>query len=204
MNTPSNDSYSESDETNSEDDSSEFEEDELTLEEETADGERLGIDLTKYMKREEWEFNKDKLQRRFEDLEDLIEEQKERMDEEIKAKEYEFAKGVEVIDKKLIEHMKPIHEDMNILMKTRNRQKNDDLIKQKAIVERFDKIHDAFEVIQKTVEKTLCPFVVCLFENQIIQMRVEEQDELDRYKTALFGHQENMMLAEGEMARAKK
>ena len=43
------------------------------------------------------------------------------MDEEIKAKEYEFAKGVEVIDKKLIEHMKPIHEDMNILMKTRNR-----------------------------------------------------------------------------------
>ena len=61
MNTPSYDSYSESDETNSEDDSSEFEEDELTLEEETADGERLGIDLTKYMKREEWEFNKDKL-----------------------------------------------------------------------------------------------------------------------------------------------
>ena len=75
MNTPSYDSYSESSETNS-DDSSEFEEDELTLEEETADGERLGIDLTKYMKREEWEFNKEKLMRRFEDLEDLIEEQK--------------------------------------------------------------------------------------------------------------------------------
>ena len=146
MNTPSYDSYSESSETNS-DDSSEFEEDELTLEEETADGERLGIDLTKYMKREEWEFNKEKLMRRFEDLEDLIEEQKQRLEEEIKAKGYEFAKGVEVIDQKLIEHMKPIHEDMNILMKTRNRQKNDDLIKQKAIVERFDKIHDAFEVI---------------------------------------------------------
>lgn len=180
-------SQSESDETTNSY-SSEFEEDELTLEEETADGERLGIDLTKYMKREEWEFNKDKLQQRFEDLEDFIEEQKERVDQEIRAKGYEFAKGVDVIDKKLIEHMKPIHEDMHILMKSRNRQKNDDLIKQQAIVERFDKIHSAFQEIQKTVEKTLCPIVVCLFENQIIQMRVEEQDELDKYKTALFGH----------------
>ena len=50
-----------------------------------------------------------------------------------------------IIERRLDEHMAPVREDMQILLKTRVRQQSDDMIKQNAIVERFNAIKKEFE-----------------------------------------------------------
>jgi hypothetical protein len=37
------------------------------------------------------------------------------------------------------------------------------------------------------IQDTLCPLTVCLFENQNIQLRAEEQDEKDRVNISMYG-----------------
>ena len=66
------------------------------------------------------------------------------------------------------------------------------MIKQNKIVERFNQIKAEFNNLVQTVDFTLCPIVTCLFENQCIQMKAEEQDDLDKLKIALFGQKDNL------------
>ena len=40
----------------------------------------------------------------------------------------EYAKGVEIIEARLEQHMVPVREDIEILLKTRQRQKSDDML----------------------------------------------------------------------------
>jgi|LakMenEpi03Oct11_1017367.scaffolds.fasta_scaffold39149_1 hypothetical protein len=51
----------------------------------------------------------------------------------------------------------------------------------------MDEIMNLYKEVRSTVEETLCPLVTCLFENITIQMRSEEQDEIDRIGIALYG-----------------
>ena len=81
---------------------------------------------------------------------------------------------------------------METLLKTRVRQVSDDMIKQNAVVERFNAIRTEFERIVQTVDYTLCPIVSCLFEHQTIQMKVEEQDDIDKLKIAMYGHKDDL------------
>ena len=132
------------DESGSDESSSEYQEDEDELEQDTADGEALGIDLTRWIKRQEFQFYKDKIEGRIQDLMDAIEEQETRLNDQVRAKGEEYSKGVAIIEAKLDEHMQPVREDMQILLKTRARQESDDMIKQNAIVERFNAIKQEF------------------------------------------------------------
>lgn len=54
----------------------------------------------------------------------------------------------------------------------------------------MDDIMNIYKEVKSTVEETLCPIVTCLFENCTIQMRSEEQDEIDRLGIALYGQKE--------------
>ena len=94
-------------------------------------------------------------------LEDKIEAQ-------VKAKGEEYSKGIHIIETRINEEMTPVREDMETLLKTRTRQVSDDMIKQNAVVERFNAIRNEFERIVQTVDYTLCPIVSCLFEHQTI------------------------------------
>ena len=56
----------------------------------------------------------------------MIEENDKKVDDEIINKGYEYAKGVEIIEKRLEEHMVPVREDVTLLVKTRARNVADD------------------------------------------------------------------------------
>ena len=140
------------------------------------------------MKKQQFLFYKEKVSAKIKSLKKVIAAQEDRLNAEVKAKGEQFSKGVEIIESRLAEHMRPVKEDMEILIKTRSRQQSDDLIAQNAILDRFSAIKREFDSVLKTVTFTLCPIVTCLFENQCIQMACEEQNELDRLKIALYGH----------------
>ena len=63
----------------------------------------------------------------------------------MKDKGEEYSKGITIIETRLNEHMDPVRADMALLMKTRHRQESDDLIKQNAIVDRFNGIMRDFQ-----------------------------------------------------------
>lgn len=68
----------------------------------------------------------------------MIDKQKKRLEDQVTAKGEEYSKGIHIIEGKLADHMKPVLEDMALLLKTRYRQESNDMIKQKAIVDRFE------------------------------------------------------------------
>lgn len=70
--------------------------------------------------------------------------------------------------------MVPIHEDMAILLKDKNRSKADDMLLKQQLNERMDQIQTEMKEINFVIRETLCPLTVCLFENQNIQLRAEE------------------------------
>ena len=118
----SDDSESSSDSSSSESEDSssdEYEEDESETAREAADAEALGVDLTKYMKKEAFEFYKDKIEDRIQDLVESIDILDGKLQHEIKEKASEYAKGVEIIEARLEEHMVPVRADVEILLKTR-------------------------------------------------------------------------------------
>ena len=41
--------------------------------------------------------------------------------------------------------------------------------------------------MRTTLNEVICPLSVILLENQCIQMKSEEQDEIDRAKIAMYG-----------------
>ena len=131
-----------------------------------------------------------KLAKSFEKLQEQIDHEKLRMDKEIKQKEYEFVKAVVVIDGKLKQAMVPVLEDMQTLMRDKVRTRNNDILLQKQMHQKMDDIMNINKEIRSTVEETLCPLVTCLFESSTIQMRSEEQDEIDRLGIALYGQKE--------------
>ena len=100
---------------------SDYEEAESELEKEAADAEALGIDLQKYMKKEAFEFYKDKIEDRIQDMMETIDIMDGKLHREILEKESEYHKGVSIIERRLEEHMVPVREEVDILMKTRAR-----------------------------------------------------------------------------------
>ena len=78
------------------------------------------------------------------------------------------------------------------------------MIKQNAIVDRFNAIVKDFQDLRQTVDFTLCPLVSCLFENQTIQLRCEEQEDLDKLKIALYGHKEDIQRKAEQAAYNRK
>ena len=88
----------------------------------------MGFDLGKFLKKEEFEFNFSKVEKRFEEVKDLVEELRKKLNKEIKEKEYEFARAVVVIDGKLKEAMVPVLEDMQTLMKDKVRNRANDVL----------------------------------------------------------------------------
>ena len=100
---------------------SDYEEAESELEKEAADAEALGIDLQKYMKKEAFEFYKDKIEDRIQDMMETIDIMDGKLHREILEKESEYHKGVAIIERRLDEHMAPVREEVDILMKTRAR-----------------------------------------------------------------------------------
>ena len=125
----------------------------------------MGIDLQKYMKKEAFEFYKDKIEDRIQDLMETIDIMDGKLQKEILEKESEYHKGVAIIERRLDEHMVPVREEVDILMKTRARQKADDMLAQMKIIEHFDVIKKEFAQVMSTVEFTICPLVNCLLEN---------------------------------------
>ena len=140
------------------------------------------------MKKEAFEFYKDKIEDRIQDLMETIDILEGKLENEIMAKASEYAKGVEIIEARLEQHMIPVRADVEIILKTIQRKKSDDMMRTQVVLDKFDLIKKDFDVISQTVDYTLCPLVNCLLENQCIQMRAEEQDDLDRQKIALYGH----------------
>ena len=92
---------SEDEEEEEEEEDQDYQADVYEQEEEAAISQALGVDLSKFLKKEEFEFNLMKLAKSFEKLQEQIDHEKLRMDKEIKQKEYEFVKAVVVIDGKL-------------------------------------------------------------------------------------------------------
>ena len=122
----------------------------------------------------------------------VIDDQEERLRTQVREKGEEYSKGITIIEGRLNDHMDPVRADMALLMKTRHRQESDDMIKQNAIVDRFNAIQKEFTDLKQTVDFTLCPIVNCLFENQAIQMRCEEQEDIDKLKIAMYGHKDGI------------
>ena len=83
--------------------------------------------------------------------------------------------------------MSPALDELQMLLREKARNRADDMLLKKQLNDRMDIIVREQTDINEVVEQTLCPLVTCLFENQNIQMRAEEQDEIDRNKIALYG-----------------
>ena len=96
------------------------------------------------MKKEAFEFYKDKIEDRIQDLMETIDIMDGKLQKEILEKESEYDKGVSIIERRLDEHMVPVREEVDILMKTRARQKADDMLAQMKIIEHFDVIKKEF------------------------------------------------------------
>ena len=105
---------------------------------------------------------------RIDGLNEHIDKLEDQLADQVKAKGEEYSKGIHIIERRIDEEMTPVREDMETLLKTRTRQVSDDMIKQNAVVERFNAIKNEFERIVQTVDYTLCPIVSCLFEHQTI------------------------------------
>ena len=86
----------------------------------------LGIDLTRFVKNDVLADYKKEVNNTVKEVIEKITVQRNRIDDEIKAKGYEYTKGVEIIEKKLATHMKPVQDDMQELMRTRQRWTSDD------------------------------------------------------------------------------
>ena len=97
--------------------------------------------------------------------------------------------------------MAPVRKDMHILVKTRARQVSDDILAQNKVLERFNTVRKEFENILQTVTYGLCPIVCCLLETQSVQLACEEQEELDRLKIALYGHNDSIQKSAEEAAK---
>ena len=95
------DDQEDSEDEEEEEEDQDYQADVYEQEEEAAISQALGVDLSKFLKKEEFEFNLMKLAKSFEKLQEQIDHEKLRMDKEIKQKEYEFVKAVVVIDGKL-------------------------------------------------------------------------------------------------------
>lgn len=91
----------------------------------------------RFLKKTEFEFYTNKMKEKIDDLEALIDMQESRLEREISMKGEEYSLGCEIIEKRLVDHMKPVKNDMVILMKTRARQHSDDLIAQNRVLDRF-------------------------------------------------------------------
>ena len=148
--------------------SSEFEEDEEEADQDIADSEAIGIDLTRFTKKTEFNYYVDKIKDRIDGLVEHIDKLEAQLAAQVKSKGEEYSKGITIIEGRINEQMDPVREDMQTLLKTRTRQVADDIIKQNAVVERFNAIRNEFERIVQTVDYTLCPIVSCLFEHQTI------------------------------------
>ena len=112
----------------------------MEADQEAADGEALGIDLSRYFKRTEFMFYKEQIKERIKELVTIIEDQEKRLRIEVSLKGEEYSKGVTIIESRLEDHMKPVREDIAILLKTRARQESDDMLKQKAIIMKFEQL----------------------------------------------------------------
>ena len=108
------------------------------------------------------------------DVEVLIETLEARIEKEINVKGEQYSAGVKIIEKRLDEHMAPVREKIDFIMKARYRQHSDDLLAQNRILERFNNIKKEFDGIIQTVTHALCPVVCCLLESQCTQLACEE------------------------------
>ena len=81
------------------------------------------------MKKKEFEFHKERLQDKIDGLEAMIDILETRLDREISDKGEQYSQGCAIIESRLVEHMKPVHKDIEILLKTRARQVSDDILK---------------------------------------------------------------------------
>ena len=120
------------------------------------------------MKKEAFEFYKDKIEDRVQDLLEQIDIMEGKLQRDHLQRDSEYAKGVDIIEARLEEHMVPVRADVEILLKTRHRNKADDMLQQQKVLERFETIRREFGTLQSTVDCTLCPLVNCLLENQCI------------------------------------
>ena len=77
---------------------------------------------------------------------------------------------------------------MQIIMAARNRWKSDDMVRQKNIISRYNKIESDFIVFKEYIDLNLSPLVICLFESLSIKVAIDEQDDQDKQKIALYGH----------------
>ena len=96
------------------------------MEEEAATGQALGIDFSKFLKKEEFEFHFMKLIKKFDVVYEKIDHYKKRLNVEIKEKGYEFTKAVDVVNLKVKEAMVPVLEDMQTLLRDKVRARADD------------------------------------------------------------------------------
>ena len=110
-----------SDKDNGSEESSMFEEESDEAEQDDADCEALGIDLLRFLKKKEFTFYKDKLYEKIETLEEMIDILETRLDREVSEKEEQYSAGCAIIENRLIDHMKPVKKDIEILLKTRAR-----------------------------------------------------------------------------------
>lgn len=86
----------------------------------------LGIDLSRFVKHDVLETYKKEVTVKVKEVLQKITFEHNRIDDEIRAKGYEYTKGVEVIEDRLALVMKPVQEDMQELMRTRQRWTSDD------------------------------------------------------------------------------
>jgi len=124
----SDSSSSSSDEDEKHFEQKEYVEDPYEAEEDAAVGAAIGLDLSKFLKKEEFEFHLIKVIQRCEDLQEQIDRQERKLEVEIKEKGYEYTKGLVHLESEVAKAMRPIAEDMKLLLKDKNRSKADDIM----------------------------------------------------------------------------
>ena len=86
----------------------------------------------RFLKKAEFDHFKEhisaKLERKIEKLDAAVDILETRLDREVIGKGEQYSAGCAMIEKRLKEHMVPIREDIDIIMKSRARQHSDDIL----------------------------------------------------------------------------
>ena len=81
----------------------------------------MGVDLSRFFKKSEFYFYKDRIKEKIDELIAVIDKQELRLQDEVRLKGEEYSKGCHIIEGRLAEYMNPIQEDVAIMLKTRAR-----------------------------------------------------------------------------------
>jgi division protein CdvB (Snf7/Vps24/ESCRT-III family) len=85
--------------------------------------------LSLYIKRDEHELDTLKLRNKIDSLNSKLEELEKKLQEQIVEKEHQYIKAVEVINQKVKEEIKPLFDDVHIILKAKARDRADDILR---------------------------------------------------------------------------